>query len=137
MGWFGVLRGHPRSSAMSPFDGAHVISYSFNRASFLYRFRNSASYLSKFANFDLPHLHLASPLGMSPFEFRKDFWHQNTRVPGLPCGVVYVIQRLAVLVELRLVADGHTDTQTQGHGIYHTENSSCCKNRPADSCVSP
>ena len=28
MGWFGVVRGHPRSSAMSPFDRAHMISYS-------------------------------------------------------------------------------------------------------------
>ena len=26
--WFGVGRGHPRSSAMSPFDRAHTISYS-------------------------------------------------------------------------------------------------------------
>ena len=28
MGWFGVVRGHPRSSAISPFDRAHMISYS-------------------------------------------------------------------------------------------------------------
>ena len=27
-GWFGVVRGHPRSSAMSSFDRAHTISYS-------------------------------------------------------------------------------------------------------------
>ena len=37
---------------------------------------------------------------------------QKTRVPGLSCGVVCVILRLAVLVEHRLVtdADGRTDT---------------------------
>jgi len=28
-GWFGVVRDNPRSSAMSPFDRAHTISYSF------------------------------------------------------------------------------------------------------------
>jgi len=28
MGWFGVVRGHPRSSAMSPFDSVRVISCS-------------------------------------------------------------------------------------------------------------
>ena len=28
MEWFEVVRGHPRSSAMSPFDRAHMISYS-------------------------------------------------------------------------------------------------------------
>ena len=30
-----------------------------------------------------------------------DLWLQNTRVPGLSCGIVCVIVRLAVLVELR------------------------------------
>jgi len=48
---------------------------------------------------------------VTPVEFRGDLWHQKTRVPGLSCGVVYVILRLAVLVELRLV----TDRQTDGH----------------------
>jgi len=43
-----------------------------------------------------------------PVEFRVDLWRQKTRVPGLSCGVVCVILRLAVLVELRLVTD--TDT---------------------------
>ena len=28
LGWFGVVRGHPRSSEMSPFDRAHTTSYS-------------------------------------------------------------------------------------------------------------
>ena len=28
MGWFGVVRGHPSLSAMSPFNRAHTTSYS-------------------------------------------------------------------------------------------------------------
>ena len=28
MGYFGVVRGHSRSTAMSPFDRAHTTSYS-------------------------------------------------------------------------------------------------------------
>ena len=28
MGWFRVVRGHSRSTAMSPFDRAHTTSYS-------------------------------------------------------------------------------------------------------------
>ena len=48
--------------------------------------------------------------GVTPVEFRGDLWHQETRIPGLSCGVVCVILRLAVLVELRLVTD--TDRQT-------------------------
>ena len=42
-------------------------------------------------------------------EFRVDLWRPKTRVPALSCGVVCVILRLAVLVELRLVTDGQTD----------------------------
>ena len=118
-----MVRGHPRSSEMSPFDRAHTTSYS----TLIETMRLSCTffeiqcvrvrYLSKFADFTLPHLHLAPPLGVTPFEFRKDFWSQKTRVPGLSCGVVCVIH-LAVLVELRLVTDRHTDTRTHDHGIY-------------------
>jgi len=53
-----------------------------------------------------------------PVEFRGNLWHQKARVPGLSCGVVCVILRFAVLVELRLVADTDTDTdrRTEAHG---------------------
>ena len=46
---------------------------------------------------------------MTPVEFRGDLWHQKIRVPGLSYGFVYVILRLAILVEHRLVTD------TDGH----------------------
>jgi len=76
--------------------------------------------LSKVADFDPPHLHSAPPQGVTAVEFRGDLWQQKTRVPGLSCGVVCVILRLAVLVEHRLVTDKQTDRQTdgqtQGHG---------------------
>ena len=88
--------------------------------SIFYRFRDIAGYLSKVADFDPPDLHLAPPQGLTPVEFRGDLWLQKTRVPGLSCGVVFVILCLAVLVELRLVTDtdGQTDRhrQTQTHG---------------------
>ena len=76
----------------------------------MYRFRDIASYLSEVADFDPPYLHLAPPQGVTPVEFRGDVWRQKTRVPALSCGVVYVILRLAVLVELRLVMDRQTVT---------------------------
>ena len=88
--------------------------------SILYRFRDIASYLSKVADFDPPHLHLAPSYGVTPVEFRGALWHQKTRVPVVSRGVVCVILRSAVLVEHRLVTDGQTDRQTdgqtQGHG---------------------
>jgi len=68
-----------------------------------------AGYLSKVADFDPPHLYMAPPKGVAPVEFRGDLWRQKTRVPGLSCGVICVILRLAILVELRLVTDGRTD----------------------------
>ena len=85
--------------------------FDFNRnyVSILYRFRDIAGYLSKVADFDPPHLHLAPPYGVTLVEFRGDLWHQKTRVPGVSC-VVCVILRLAVLVEHRLVTDRQTDT---------------------------
>ena len=53
-----------------------------------------ASYLSKVANFNLPNLHLAPPLGVTRYEFCRDLRHQKTRV----CGVCMNL-RLAVSVE--------------------------------------
>ena len=52
---------------------------------------------------------------MTPVEFRGDLWHQKTRVTGVSCVVVYVILRFAVLVEHRLVTDGHRQTDRHGH----------------------
>jgi len=57
MGWFGAIRGHSRSSAMSPFYRAHIdFLFDFNRnhVSILYSFRDIAGYMSKFADFDPP-----------------------------------------------------------------------------------
>jgi len=51
--------------------------------SIFYRFRDIAGYLSKVADFDPPHLHLAPPYGETPVEFRGDLWRQKTRVLGL------------------------------------------------------
>ena len=86
--------------------------------SIFYRFRDTAGYLSKDADFDpphlilifdRPHLHLAPSYGVTQVEFCGDLWQQKTRVTGLTCGFVCVILRLAVLVELQLVTD------TDGH----------------------
>ena len=99
-------------------QSAYDFLFDFNRnyVSIFYRFRDVAGQLSKVADFDPPHMHSAPSQGVTPVEFRGDLWHQKTRVPGLSCGVVCVILRLAVLVELRLVTDRHR--QTQAHGQY-------------------
>ena len=72
-----VFRGHPRSSETSPFDRAHMTSYSTlietTRLSCIARFS------LKVTNFNPPYLHLSPPYGMIPLEFRRDIWHQKTR----------------------------------------------------------
>jgi len=88
----------------------------------LCRFRDITGYLSKVADFDPPHLHLAPPYGVIPVEFRGDLWHPKTRVPELSCGVVCVILRLAVLVELRLVTDRRTDGHRAMAGTAHAQH---------------
>ena len=65
-----------------------------------------ASYLSKVADFDSPDLHLAPAKGVIPVEFRGDLWHQKTRVPGLSCGVVFVILHFSRTP----TCNGRTDT---------------------------
>jgi len=68
--------------------------------------------------FNLFHLYLVPPLGVTPLEFCRDFWHQKTRVLGLSCGIVRVSLRLAILVEHRLVTDRQTDRQTHDDSQY-------------------
>ena len=75
-------------------------------------------FASKVANLQLPHLHLAPPLGVTPFELCRYFRHQKTRVHDLSCGVLCVILRLAVSLEHRLVRDGRTDKQTHDDSQY-------------------
>jgi len=132
--WFGVVRGHSRSSAMSPFDKAHtrydfLINFNINTThttvlnyvSIFYCSRVMVSYLLKVANFNLAHLQLVPPLGVTPFEFYHDLWHQKTGVPGLSFDAVCGILHLAISVEHQLV----TDSQTKhDYGIYCTSMAS-------------
>ena len=110
MGWFEVVRGALKIMGNATIQqSAYDFLFDLNRkyVSIFYRFRDIAGYLSKVADFDPPHLHLAPPKGVTPVEFRGDLWRQKTRLPRLSCRVVYVILRLAVLVLLRLVTDRH------------------------------
>ena len=78
-----------------------------------------ASYSSKFANFDLPRLHLAPRVGGDRVRIsQRPLASENySRVPRLPHGVICVFLCIAISVDLRLVADTdrQTDGPTQGH----------------------
>ena len=118
IGWFEVVRGHPRSLKIAPFDIWDEFLLAFRRKyAFIWlHFWYIARYWSKNADVNLPHLYLAPPLGwpVMSLEFRRYFWHRKTRVPGPSYGVLSVILCLAIFVQLRLVTDRRTDRQTDG-----------------------
>ena len=43
------------------------------------------------------------------------------RVPGLSCGIICVIRRLAVFIQYRSVTDTHTHTDKQTDGQTHDD----------------
>jgi len=83
LGWLGGYK-TPKSSAVLLFDRAHrtvLFDFKRNYAFVSYLFSVVASYLSKVASFNLPHLYLLPQLGVTPFESCQDLWRQKSRVP--------------------------------------------------------
>ena len=111
MGWFWVVRRHSRSTAMSPFDRADTTSYS----------TLIETMCLSFTVFEIqPDICRKSPILTHPTCIRRPgriSWRSLASENQSPWAIVwccFVILRLAVLVELRLV----TDRRTQAHGQY-------------------
>jgi len=105
LGAIGVTQG---SSAMSPFhERIYDFLFAFHRncASFLYHFQDKANYSSKVAYFP------TSRVGVIPLELNQDLRRPKTTLPRLSYGTVPSMTRFAVLITLRLVTDGRTDTR--------------------------
>ena len=123
-GVLGVVRGHPSSSAMSPFSRAHTISY-------LSLIETMPLYCTVFELLvEIRQLRPILPAfgapvgGMTPFEFRKDFWHQKTRVPGR-CLCHPTFSRFS----RTLTCDRQTHRQTDRHkhrAVAYTAQSIAC-----------
>jgi len=68
--------------------------------------------------FEPTHLCLELPTEVTPLEFRRYFWHQKIRVPGLSCGVVCQLCLFLSLgfsrfgIQCWLVTDRQTDRRT-------------------------
>jgi len=67
-------------------------------------------------NYDIftPHLCLAAPQGVTPFEFLEDLDIHKTRMNRLLCGEESMITCSAVLIQYQRVTDRQTDRQTDG-----------------------
>jgi len=83
-GWLGAVMGHSRLSAMLQFYRARMIIFSFN-TSILHSFQDIASYLSKFTDFNPPHLRLAPPVGWLRSNFVETLRYDTTRDAILTC----------------------------------------------------
>ena len=97
-----MVRGHSRSSAMSPFDGAHTTSHStliYVLTCTVYELFVESRWLSP------THLRLASPLGWPRWNFAEI------------CGV-RKLEYLDYCVTLLAWFYVWTDSRTRGHSIY-------------------
>ena len=61
LGHLGVTQGHPQCHHSIERIRLSLFDFNRNHASILYRFRDIVHYLSKVADFNPPHLHLAPP----------------------------------------------------------------------------
>jgi len=106
MGLFGLES--LSSLKIAPFDRAHTsISVPQYLCSYLPPFSDIARYWWKIADLNLPH-----PFGVTPLEFRREFWQKKTRITRLSSGVICVILRSAILVQCWFVTDRRTDGHT-------------------------
>ena len=136
IGWFEVVRGHARSSAMSPFDRAHTISYS----SLIETMRHACTV------FEIRQVICRnSPTSTNPTWIWRPHWgwprSNFEKIFGISkpeslryraaCGVVCVFLCLAILLEDRHVTDKHRHRRTDT-ASWHIprEHSSRGKNRP-------
>jgi len=62
--------------------------------------------------FNLSHLYLEPPLGVTLLEFRRDLWRQKTRI-ALSCGIKISPVGSLDLSQSTRVTDGRTDGQTE------------------------
>ena len=78
MGWFSVVRSHPRSLKIAPFDRVHsahkfLLAFHSNCVPILHRFWDIARYWSKSAALNLSHLYWRPSWGWRRWNFAEIF----------------------------------------------------------------
>ena len=116
------VRCHPRSSETSPFDRAHMISYSTLIETICLSctvFELKHDFRRKWQILTHPTCISRPRRGWSPSNFAANFGVRKW-VTGLSCGVICVILRLAILTQYWSVTDTHTHTHTDTQTHRHT-----------------
>jgi len=110
--WFWGLGSHMVTGNVAIQKSAYnfLFDFNINYASILYHFRVTAS-CEKSPIISYPLLHLAPQLVSTPFEFRRNFWRQKTRSPGLSCGVVCLRDPTFSCFDTILARDTHNTRQ--------------------------
>jgi len=112
---FGGLRGNMHGSTMARWKARGRLPISANWTFFrqLLRLRRYEQilYWSKLWRLKGGWVTLSANFREKGESYTSEFWRQKTRFSGLSYGVVCVIVRAAVLIELRLVTDRRTDTR--------------------------
>ena len=105
MGWFGVVRGQPRSSVMSSFDRAHTTSY----LSLIETMRLSCTILEiqRVICRNSPTLPYPTCTWRPRSNFKKMFGKRKLEYLGYRMALFVSV---VVLIQYRLVTDGQTDT---------------------------
>ena len=78
--------------------------------------------------FNLPHLYLTPPLGVTPLEFCRDLWHQKTGRITLSSGVKNIAGRFFGLVT-KHACDRQTDGQTDRQNYDSQDHASIAASR--------
>ena len=133
--------GQSKSVEITPFNRWLTSSHYHSILCFyLAPFLKYSEILVEICDLNLPHLYLAFPLRVTPFEFRRDLKSEMFEIteiwsPLAIVGVVCVILCLAVWVQCPLVTDRQTDRttdirttrRTQDDSIYRASIASCGK----------
>ena len=84
MGWFGVVKGHPRPLKIALFDRTHTSSYQLSVCPYLAPFLRYSEMLSKITDLNLPQLYLGPPFGVTRCNFAEIFGISKL------CAIVFV-----------------------------------------------
>ena len=123
IGWFGIVRGHLRSFEIASFDRAYTSSCWCSIVNNYVPILHYSCNIGRYRQYEPTPLLFGAAFGLTPLEFRRDFWHKKTEC-------LVIVRRClrdptfsgfsTVPAWDRRQTDGRTDGQTHDDSIYCT-----------------